>query len=130
MFNPRILKTFPPWVVRLMARKKSDKGHRVVAMSSVDISRASGISVKRVHWISAQASWDEVTVRETMLFSRACGFTYSNIWKQRWFLKRTFDSHKSSLRYVEALRAKERQRISMNVARHWENWIAQLKEEQ
>lgn len=63
----------PPWLVRLLARRKV-KTKVVVAISDEELAIAAGMTVDRVRAISYLRVWDAVPVAEVRAFCLACGF--------------------------------------------------------
>lgn len=64
---------FPPWFVRLLARRKV-RTKCVVAMGDEEIAIAAGMSVDRVRAIYNQRSWANVPLNEIRAFFAACQF--------------------------------------------------------
>lgn len=128
MFDLNTLADFPPFIVRMMARRPTPgvQAKCVQAKTNAEIAKESGLPVKRVNWIAAQKDWDKVPVGEAASFAAACGFQYGKTWKQRWFLHRTFKL-KGGLRYLEKLPAKERHRVVENIDKNWDKWLHEYK---
>ena len=70
-----MLEMFPPCCVRLLARTG---GRNPVACSDVELSRASGLPLSVVRWLSYQSSWDDVSVGDMRRFTRACGVDFGD----------------------------------------------------
>lgn len=72
--NPwKILSSYPPVLVRLLARRRID-GKHVRAISTEEVAILAGLPLPRVREISAMTAWDAVTVGEAERFCLACGF--------------------------------------------------------
>lgn len=76
------LNQLPPNLVRVLARAGSR------SLSNKDISRKSGLTVKRVGQISRMRSWVTCTVAEVDSFSAACGVDLINQSNTRKYLMR------------------------------------------
>lgn len=70
-----MLERFPPCAVRLLARKR---GRNPIALSDVDLMRASGLALSTIRWLSVQTSWDDVSVADMRRFAQACGADFGD----------------------------------------------------
>lgn len=59
----------PPYYVRILARCGNARG-----MSDAEVAISSGIDINRVREIKFMVTWDDVTYRELLAFTTACGF--------------------------------------------------------
>lgn len=71
------LRTFPPLVCRLLARRLLENG-KVRAMTDVELADASGLSTSEVRSLSWKTSWDDVPVDTLQRFSLACGVDFTS----------------------------------------------------
>ena len=72
--NPwKILRKFPPVLVRLLAKKPVATKH-VRAVSDEEIAVRGGLPLANVKHISKQISWDKVPVGDAEKFCIGCGF--------------------------------------------------------
>lgn len=79
---------FPPYMVRLLARKRSSK-ERKVPISGSEIASGSGISLRRVDEISRMKSWDNLRVGEASAFIVACGMSVRSLFRDREYIKKS-----------------------------------------
>lgn len=89
-----MLSAFPPCVIRLLARE--GKGRGAKRLTHEDIAKRSGISYEKVRDIAALKSWDKVAIADADAFMRGCGVTLRNLWRHRYFLRRSLDPRKTS----------------------------------
>lgn len=72
--NPwKILRKFPPVLVRLLAKKAVATKH-VRAVSDEEIAIMAGLSLDKVRHISKQIKWDSVPIGDAEQFCIGCGF--------------------------------------------------------
>ena len=88
-----MLSAFPPSVIRLLARVGKGKASR--RMTHEDIAKASGLSYEKVRDLSAMHSWAKVSIADADAFMRGCGVTLRNLWRHRYFLRRSLDPRKT-----------------------------------
>lgn len=88
-----LLAAFPPCVIRLLARQ--GKGRGAKRLTHDDIAKRSGISYEKVRDIAALKSWDRVAIADADAFMKGCGVTLSNLWRHRYFLRRSLDPRKT-----------------------------------
>jgi len=69
----RVLKRFPPVLVRLLAREPVARKH-VRALSDQEVAIRAEMPLKRIAEISSMTSWDTVPIGEAERFCRACRF--------------------------------------------------------
>lgn len=85
------LERFPPIVVRLLARRSQVSGG-IVALTTEEISKRSGLSALEVQSLSWLSSWDTVPVSKIRKFSEACGVDFSsrvNMREQSAYIRRS-----------------------------------------
>jgi hypothetical protein len=73
-----LLQEFPPIVCRLMARDLRAMGNRQRPLTDKEIARRSGLTEPEVVFISAQHTWEEISVGKMMAFTRGCGIDFDN----------------------------------------------------
>ncbi len=88
-----LIGAFPPCVIRLLARQ--GKGRGAKRLTHEDIAKRSGISYEKVRDIAALKSWDKVSIADADAFMRGCGVTLRNLWRHRYFLRRSLDPRKT-----------------------------------
>ena len=84
-FSLNIVKQFdrlPPYLCRVLARKDRK------ALTNSEVSRISGLTVKRVGEIARLKSWGSVPLSQISAFSRACGVDLLNQSNVRKYLMR------------------------------------------
>jgi hypothetical protein len=64
---------YPPGLIRCLA-KQGLGGKRVKAIGDAEIAIASGLSIERIREIYHSDTWDNVPVKEMVLFCDACQF--------------------------------------------------------
>lgn len=131
MIDPLKLRQYPPFVCRVIARRTVvvDGKRSVVPVSAMDISRASGLSIKRVHWISRQVTWGGVTLADAVAFLNGCGLINQPVWRLRWFLVRAAGKP-NSLKHLDRLPTEDRRRVCQVYQQHFQEWIRGLSEDQ
>lgn len=85
-----VLKHFdklPPFVCVALARKARRR------MTLPEISKASGLSLRKVERIAPALSWRNVRVRDVEAFSAACGVDLINQAAARYYLARQRNAH-------------------------------------
>lgn len=80
----RNLRSFPPFLVRLCARKN----HGNVRLTRAEIIVASGLPGRTVDKLSMARSWDCFTAGAIFAFTAACGVDLSNFRRHKEYLKR------------------------------------------
>ena len=88
-----LIGAFPPCVIRLLARQ--GKGRGAKRLTHEDIAKLSGLSYEKVRDIAALKSWDKVSIADADAFMRGCGVTLRNLWRHRYFLRRSLDPRKT-----------------------------------
>ena len=88
-----LLESFPPCVIRLLARE--GKGRGAKRLTHEDIAKRSGLSYEKVRDISPMKSWDKVAIADADAFMKGCGVTLRNLWRHRYFLRRSLDPRKT-----------------------------------
>lgn len=78
----RRLESFPPFLVRLAARRR---GRR---MTRREIAHTSGLSGRTVDRLSRGRSWNNVTAAVIFAYTEACGVDLMNLRAHRDYLKR------------------------------------------
>lgn len=71
------LDTFPPLICRLLARRTLPNG-KVAALTDKEIAARAGIPEWEVASYSYYLNWEDVPVRITRQFSRACGVDFDS----------------------------------------------------
>lgn len=69
----RLLESYPPIYVRLLA-KKGTTGRGIKAVEDAELAITAGIPINRIRQISRMTDWKEMTVGEILQFIGACGF--------------------------------------------------------
>lgn len=85
VWHPVVLKHFdnlPPFVCVALARKARRR------MTLPEISKASGLSLRKVERIAPALSWKDVKIRDAEAFSQACGVDLVNQAAARYYLAR------------------------------------------
>ena len=90
----QLLEAFPPQIIRLLARE--GKGRGAKRLTHQDVAKRSGLSYEKVRDLSLLKSWDRVSIGDADSFMRGCGVTLRNLWRQRYFLRRSLDPRKTS----------------------------------
>lgn len=88
-----MLGAFPPQIIRLLARE--GKGRGAKRLTHHDIAKRSGLSYEKVRDLSLLKSWDRVSIGDADAFMRGCGVTLRNLWRHRYFLRRSLDPRKT-----------------------------------
>ncbi len=88
-----LIGAFPPCVIRLLARQ--GKGRGAKRLTHEDIAKLSGLSYEKVRDIAALKSWNKVSIADADAFMRGCGVTLRNLWRHRYFLRRSLDPRKT-----------------------------------
>ena len=81
-------------MVRLLARRGA--GNLSRRLTHHDIAEISGLSYAKVRSLSGMNDWSTVTIGDADAFMHACGVTLKNLWRQRFFLRRSPDPRKTS----------------------------------
>jgi len=79
------LERFPPLVCRLLARAGPKNSQR--PLTDAEISAVSGIPLAKVISMSWLTSWDDVTCKDMLDFSKGCGVDFSDAKIMRKHLK-------------------------------------------
>jgi hypothetical protein len=72
------LEKFPPVQVRLLAKRPGCGPARDLGLTDSDIAITSGLPLSRVREINRMFDWLDVSVREIMAYTLACGFDPAN----------------------------------------------------
>ena len=131
MIDPLKLRQYPPFVCRVIARRTIVVGGKrsVVPVSAMDIARVSCLSIKRVHWISKQVTWDGVVLADAVAFLRGCDLLSQPVWRLRWFLVRAAGKP-NSLKHLDRLPADDRRRVCQVYQQHFRDWIQGMADDQ
>ena len=89
----QMLSAFPPQIIRLLARE--GKGRAESEGLKQAIAKRSGLSYEKVRDLSLLKSWDKVSIGDADAFMRGCGVTLRNLWRHRYFLRRSLDPRKT-----------------------------------
>jgi len=118
---------YPPFICRVIARRTVvvDGKRSVVPVSTTDIAEASGMSVRRVAWISVQSSWDRIPVSDMILFLRGCNLLDQPVWRWRWFLVRVA-GRANALQHLDKLPRADRRRVCRAYANLQSGWLERL----
>lgn len=73
-----ILKEFPPYYVRILAKNPRPGRGTDLAISDADVAIGSGLEISRVREISRLTDWNEVTIAEFLAFTTACNLDPTN----------------------------------------------------
>lgn len=87
------LESFPPTVIRLLARTGTGNGSR--RLTHHEIAERGGLTYEKVRELSAMDSWAKVHIGDADAFLRGCGVTLRNLWKHRAFLRRSLDPRRT-----------------------------------
>ena len=103
----KTLERFPPTVVRMLARIGRGNGSRI--MTTLEISRASGLPIRRVQQIARSTTWNDVRVGDMLRFMRACRFSPDATRRQSEYLRRALDPTRTRIpgRRVQQLGLKQ-----------------------
>lgn len=132
IFDLRILKFYPPFLCRVMARRivyhrrKGKQVRGVIPITTAEISKESGLDEEHIRWIEGQGSWDLVTVGDAVAFLKGCQLLSLPTGRAKWFLNRLL-RHKTPLRHLELLPDEERQRVSRFVIRGLSEMLARSR---
>jgi hypothetical protein len=128
MINQRQLAMYPPPVCRVIARKivEVDGHRRVYPISSQEVASKSGLSLKKVLWISEQPTWMDIRLGEIVAFLDGCGLLETPVWRMRWFLRRSVGKA-GSFSHLELLPEADRRRVSTNYDKNLTRWLEEVK---
>lgn len=82
-----------------------------VPLRTIDLSRISGLSTQKIRWISAQPSWERITIGDASRFRIACGITPANESRHVYYLKRTRKNIRGPLAHIDKFSSREKRRI-------------------
>lgn len=78
---------FPPFMVRILARKRS--GTRRAPLTASEIASASGRTIRWVNRVSKLDAWDDLSYGEMKAFASACQMDPSKLYRDREYLHRS-----------------------------------------
>ena len=128
VFNLKHLATYTPPVCRVIARRIVDVNgkRRINPISSQDISKVSGLSIRTVFWISEQDTWDSVKLGDAVSFLKGCCLLETPVWRMKWFLSRSIGKS-GGCSYLDRLPRDDRIRVSTNFKKHLPLWAENVK---
>lgn len=128
MIDIQRLAEYPPFICRVLARvtTRTSGKRTVIPLSAADIAMNSGLSIKKVIWISGQANWDKVVIGDAVSFLKGCNLLDAPVWRLRWFLVRNHGREKS-LQHLDQLPREDRRRVCKAYKELVPLWIESLK---
>lgn len=122
----RWLESFPPYLIRALAR---DRKRKRAPLTRAQIAKAAGESERWVDKVSDNADWGPVTVGDLKKFLAATGFNLARCNRERAYLIRTFKAQENSATHINSLPPAEKEFIFGLLAKYQQEIIEILKRE-
>jgi len=128
VLNLKQLAMYPPPVCRVIARRTVviDGKRKVVPISSHELAEKSGLSIRRVLWISEQPNWMNIKLADMVAFLTGCELLSVSVWRLKWFLQRS-SGKAGGLSHLEHLPDEDRKRVSRNFHNNITSWQADVQ---
>lgn len=128
MIDVARLARYPPFICRVIARKTVvvDGKRSVEPVSTADIVGISGLSAKKVAWISCQPKWDGISVADMIRFLRGCRMLDQPVWRWRWFLTRAA-GRPNALQHLDKLPKADRRRVCKAYTQLQAQWLESIQ---